>query len=125
MMPRPAWLLCAACCLAAASVLALLGSAVDPTDPTDRTDLAAAQPPVPSPKPLPLLVADPVGNYPVGPRRHRSGSCLHAAVQDLLRWQGLDAQADYWRAHFGGAANVPEVAAIADALGLRHAETES
>ena len=73
----------------------------------------------------PIVVADPVRNYLSGSRRHQYGSCLHAAVQDLLRWRGFDAQADYWRSHFGGPANVPDVARIADQLGLRHAETES
>jgi hypothetical protein len=71
--------------------------------------------------PPPIDVPRPVRNYLC----HRRGSCLHAAVQDLLRWRGLTAEADYWRAHFGGPANVQDVAAIADKLGLRHSEIEN
>jgi len=80
---------------------------------------------VPVAVPSPIDVASPARNYPIGVGRNRSWSCLHAAVQDLLRWRGMDRQADYWRSHFGGGANVCDVAAIADQLGLRHAETET
>ena len=73
--------------------------------------------------PAPIDVANPVHNYMSGRGRHQSGSCLHAAVEDLLRWDGLDQKADYWRSHFGGAANLVTVVRIADGLGLRHSET--
>jgi hypothetical protein len=75
--------------------------------------------------PLPIHVENPVPNYMHGVGRHMSGSCLHAAVQDLLRWRGMDAQADYWHAHFGGGATLGDVSAIADKLGLKHAQTDN
>ncbi len=73
----------------------------------------------------PIAVADPVRNYLYGSRRHKYGSCLHAAVIDLLRCRGMNDQAEYWRTHFGGPANVDTVMAIADTLHLRHCETET
>ncbi len=73
---------------------------------------------------LPIDVARPTTNYMHREGRQLHGSCLHAAVIDLLRWRGYDDQADYWRNHFGGGANVPEVVEIAERLHLRHAETE-
>ena len=81
---------------------------------------AAADCPVPA-EPAPIAIADPVENYML----HRHGSCLHAAVQDLLRWRGMDVESRYWRSHYGGGAGVADVVAIADRLHLHHAETQS
>jgi hypothetical protein len=55
----------------------------------------------------------------------RNGACLYAAAEDLLRWQGLDKEADYWRRHFRGGANAEDVARIAERRGLDYAWTES
>ncbi len=106
--------------LVAGYVLALLSCCDGPAG-----DRPPAVLPLPAPLPLPIDVIHPVRNYMSGPRWHQNGSCLHAAVQDLLRWQGLDATADYWRAHFGGPADLEDVMRIADSLGLKHAETDA
>lgn len=80
--------------------------------------------PVAIPAPEPINVPDPVENYLGRRGRHLYGSCFHAAMQDLLRWQGLDERADYWRRHFDGPATLDDIRGIADCLALRHAETE-
>jgi len=54
---------------------------------------------------------------------YAGGSCMHASLITILRWQGLDELADYWRRNYSGAASVQDLAAIGNRLGLRYAWT--
>ena len=121
-------LLTALLCLLAAALLAVSIVAALLAALTAVCDVPAGEltkPIAPLVAPSPIAVSAPVHNYTVGSRRHQHGSCLHAAVQDLLRWQGLEKQADYWRSHFGGPAMLPDIVAIADQLRLHHIETDA
>lgn len=46
------------------------------------------------------------------------GSCVHASVVTLFRWQNRDDLADYWRANFIGAESFAGVMTKANRLGL-------
>lgn len=54
---------------------------------------------------------------------YAGGSCSHAALISVLRWQGLDAIADQWRKTYAGAAGVTDLARHAETLKLRYAYT--
>ena len=108
-------------CLTTVNVLLALAFASGEPAAETRAPIAAVDP---SP-PAPISVHNPANNYMSGKPWHKTGSCLHAAVQDLLRWQGLDSHAEYWRQHFGGAASLQTVVDIADQLGLKHAQTDA
>jgi len=56
-------------------------------------------------------------------RNYGGGSCMHASLITILRWQGLDDLADRWRRTYGGAASVSDLARISERLGLRYAWT--
>ncbi len=57
-------------------------------------------------------------------RNYAGGSCAHASMQDVLRWQNLNDDASWWRRHHRGGANLPHtLAGIADRRGLDYAMT--
>lgn len=56
-------------------------------------------------------------------RNYAGGSCCHAAIQDVLKWHGFDAEAEWWRANKSGAYSVADGARVMDRLGLRFAYT--
>ena len=75
-------------------------------------------------KPSPYKVAAPVDL----PREFRQsnyagGSCMHAALIPLLRWQDRPTDADWWRRNEYGAAGVWDLARIAERRGLKYAYT--
>jgi hypothetical protein len=55
----------------------------------------------------------------------RGGSCMYAAAEDVLAWQGRLAEADYWRSHFRGGSQYPieAIARTAKSRGLQVAYT--
>ena len=54
---------------------------------------------------------------------YAGGSCNHASLITVLRWQGLEDPARKWRQNYAGGADVTDLADIADGLGLRFAYT--
>jgi hypothetical protein len=54
---------------------------------------------------------------------YAGGSCMHASLISVLRWQGLDSIADYWRHNYYGGAAVTDLARIGERLGLDYAFT--
>ena len=102
--------------LAAIVAVVLAVSGVDhPTAPPPIVDRPTA--------PSPISVPDPIENYLYRVGWQRYGSCLHAAVEDLLIAQGRRDVAAYWKSHYGGPATLSTVTRIADTLHLKHAET--
>ncbi len=49
------------------------------------------------------------------------GSCVHATMISLLRWQGRPATANYWRRHYGDGEWPEDLAAKFDREGVRYA----
>ena len=81
----------------------------------------------PAPRPLcPFKLVPPL-DLPVALRatNYGGGSCLHAAFQDVLRWQHQERLAAYWRANYGGGAEVQDIARICDRLGIDFAYTKT
>lgn len=91
-------------------VLNGLSSAVTETTPCDDQQ----QCPYPVSPPVDPPVADRSHNY-------AGGSCMHASLITLLRWQGREKTADYWRRNYRGGADVSDLARIADRLKLPYA----
>lgn len=56
-------------------------------------------------------------------QNYAGGSCCHASLISVLRWQGLDEIADKWRKTWSGAAGVTDLARHAETLKLRYAYT--
>jgi hypothetical protein len=52
-----------------------------------------------------------------------SGSCVHATVITLLRWQGRYHMADHWRNTYGNGETADDLAAKFDREGIRYAYT--
>jgi hypothetical protein len=52
-----------------------------------------------------------------------SGSCVHATVITLLRWQGRFNMADHWRQCYGNGETAEDLAAKFDREGIRYAYT--
>lgn len=57
----------------------------------------------------------------LGPQRE--GSCVHATLIMLFRWQGQFEMADYWRANFADGEYASSLAAKMDRAGVRYAYT--
>lgn len=96
------------------------------SDGRQRTEwLAATVPPSPAVAVASPYKGVPPVDLPVELRcaNYAGGSCTHASLISLLRWQGLDEVADYWRRHYSGGAYVTDLAAIAEPWGLRYAYT--
>jgi len=51
----------------------------------------------------------------------KEGSCVHATMISLLRWQGRYHAADYWRRHYGNGEWPEDLAAKFDREGVRYA----
>ncbi len=71
----------------------------------------------------------PTVNLPVSLRQTNwlgskdEGSCVHATMISLLRWQGRSATADYWRRNYGNGEWPEDLAAKFDQEGVRYAYT--
>jgi hypothetical protein len=78
----------------------------------------------PSPATSPYKSVPPL-DLPVSLRssNYGGGSCLHAAFQDVLRWQHQERLAAYWRSNYGGGAGIEDIAGICNRLGLQFAYT--
>jgi len=69
----------------------------------------------------------PTVNLPVSLRQSNwmgdknEGSCVHATMISLLRWQGRPGTADYWRQHYGNGEWPEDLAAKFDREGVRYA----
>jgi len=73
--------------------------------------------------------------YPAGPpmdlprelrqSNYAGGSCMHASLISVLRWQGKHETAAWWRANYGGAAGVWDLARICRGRDFRFAWTTS
>lgn len=57
----------------------------------------------------------------LGPQRE--GSCVHATIIMLFRWQGEFEMADYWRANYSDGEYASNLAAKMDRAGIRYAYT--
>jgi hypothetical protein len=53
----------------------------------------------------------------------REGSCVHASMISLLRWQGRYKMADYWRSHYGNGEWPEDMEAKFNREGIRFAQT--
>jgi hypothetical protein len=69
----------------------------------------------------------PVVNIPLAQRQsnwlgsNREGSCVHASMISLFRWQGRYKTADYWRRTYGDGEWPEDMAAKFDREGIRYA----
>jgi len=71
----------------------------------------------------------PVVNVPLALRQSNwissdgdgDGSCVHATMISLLRWQGRSHTADYWQRNYGGGECPDDMAAKLDRAGIRYA----
>ena len=112
------WLL-AAVLAAIASALVLSQVSGVRCDVSGQTPPASLTPETSHPAPIFIAPAERVTNY------GRGGSCMFAAAEDVLRWQGRTAEADYWRRHFYGGTSHPmeTIADVAARRGLQVAYT--
>jgi hypothetical protein len=71
------------------------------------------------------VVERPVVNIPRADRQENwdSGSCVHATMVSLFRWQGRYKLANYWRRNYSGGEWVEDMAAKLDKAGVRYAYT--
>jgi len=73
----------------------------------------------------------PVVNVPLAMRQSnwlgssREGSCVHASMISLFRWQGRYRTADYWRKTYGNGEWPDDMAAKFDREGIRYAYVEN
>jgi len=51
------------------------------------------------------------------------GSCVHASTVSLLRWQGQDQMADWWRNEYSGGEGSDRLVQRMDAAGVKYAHT--
>jgi len=58
-------------------------------------------------------------------QNYAGGSCCHASIISVLRWQGLFEIADRWRKTWSGGAGVTDLARHAEGMQLRYAYTTS
>jgi hypothetical protein len=54
---------------------------------------------------------------------YAGGSCMHAAIQDVLKWHGLNEAADWWRDNLSGGYSVSEGARQLEEMGFQFAYT--
>ena len=89
-------------------------------------DPAPTAPPCEDEKQCPYPEQPPVAP-PVSERtwNYAGGSCMHASLITLLRWQGREKAADYWRSNYYGSAGVHKLAGIAERLNLDYAITNN
>jgi len=87
-----------------------LGTPKPPVCETAKTSPYSNLPPVD----LPVDLRQP--NY-------RGGSCNHASMISVLRWQGRHKTADWWRQHYAGGASVHRLAGICNKIGIDYVMT--
>lgn len=56
--------------------------------------------------------------------RNDEGSCVHATMTSLFRWQGLDLMAEHWKQTYSGPETANGLRKKLDREGIRYAETE-
>ena len=54
---------------------------------------------------------------------YAGGSCMHAAIQDVLKWHGLNEAADWWRDNLSGGYSVSDGARQLEEMGFQFAYT--
>lgn len=75
----------------------------------------------------PIKIERPTVNLPLALRQsnwignQREGSCVHATMISLLRWQGRYNTADYWRRTYGNGEEPDDLAAKLDREKVRYA----
>ena len=73
----------------------------------------------------------PTVNLPIKARQENwlgsagNGSCVHATMVSLFRWQGRFGMADHWRRTYGDGEGPTDLATLFDREGVRYAYTES
>ena len=69
----------------------------------------------------------PVVNVPREARQSNwgGGSCVHATMVSLFRWQGRNQMADYWRRSYSGGENLRGLVAKFEKHGVRYAYTST
>src|ERR1035437_4265876 len=78
-----------------------------------------------------LAVERPTVNLPVDARQSNwlgsggQGSCVHATMVSLFRWQGRFAMANHWRKTYGDGEGPTDLAAKFDKEGVRYAYTDT
>lgn len=81
--------------------------------------------------PCPLKIERPTVNVPLALRQgnwlgsQREGSCVHATIISLFRWQGRLKMADHWRRTYGDGEWAEDLAAKFDREGIRYAYTSN
>lgn len=76
-----------------------------------------------------VLAESPTVNLPPSLRQSNwtssrgDGSCFHAAVVSLLRWQGRYHTAEQWKRSYSGGAKLVDITAAMDRLDIRYAAT--
>lgn len=79
-------------------------------------------------EPFPLgTIESPVMNVPEELRQRNwgGGSCVHASTVHLLRWQGQQEMADWWRTNYSGGEYSGRLNQRMESAGLRYAYTTS
>lgn len=56
-------------------------------------------------------------------RNYAGGSCVHASMETILRWQGLLELADWWRATYSGGEGSSGLISKSERAGLRYGYT--
>ncbi len=56
---------------------------------------------------------------------YAGGSCVHASMVSVLRWQGFEELADWWQGQYRGGEGIGGLVSKADRTGLRFAYTSS
>jgi hypothetical protein len=78
-----------------------------------------------------LAIEYPTVNLPLALRQHNwrgmrgEGSCVHASMVMLLRWQGRHQTAEWWRKHYGDGEWSGRLSRRLTQAGIRFAVTES
>lgn len=78
-----------------------------------------------TPQPSPVVPEQPTVNIPKGDRESNwgGGSCVHASVVMLFRWQGRPAMAQHWRETYGGGESARGLHSKMNREGIRYAYT--
>lgn len=97
------------------TITGLESAAIEPDDYRVLPDDPKAKPPYKRIPPAEIPEPDREHNY--------GGSCNHASFISVLRYFGRDKIADQWRARYGGAAGVYDIARVADRFDLDYCMT--
>ena len=122
-------------CRAALVVLLLAAAGCDDVTigEPQKPDITAPDRPMPAPAPRPCpdgRCPGSIGRYPpvdlpesLRQGNYGGGSCMHAAMISVLRWQGRDELAEQWRRSYAGGAGVWDLARLAEQHDLDYAWT--